>query len=265
MGCGDGMNHYEIDACGGATSVLHLAGDIDLAVVPDVRRDLETILDAGSTNVVLDLTHVSYADSSALGLLVWLDQRLRPFGGRLVLAGANRDIARILEISGLASVAPSFTASSNVEAALEGLDLPESPAQLLWTEHIEVPADASELASVRAAITSVLEPLGLPEACRFDLIVAVGEALSNAVRHGQPDGRRGVIDVIVSAFDDRVVVEVADEGRGFDGSHGGPDDLYATSGRGLMFMRALVDRVDFGSSGQGGTAVRLTKHRAHEY
>ena len=38
------------------------------------------------------------------------------------------------------------------------------------------------------------------------------------------------------------------------------DDLYAPSGRGIMFMRALMDRVDFEPAPGGGTLVRLTKH-----
>jgi anti-sigma regulatory factor (Ser/Thr protein kinase) len=37
-------------------------------------------------------------------------------------------------------------------------------------------------------------------------------------------------------------------------------DLYAPSGRGIMFMRALMDRVEFETAGGGGTLVRLVKH-----
>jgi anti-sigma regulatory factor (Ser/Thr protein kinase) len=70
--------------------------------------------------------------------------------------------------------------------------------------------------------------------------------------------------VDVSAFEDRVVLEIADNGvGGFDGVHTANDDLYAPSGRGIMFMRALMDRVEFEPAAGGGTVVRLVKHHGH--
>jgi anti-anti-sigma factor len=256
------MTTFSVELIAGtATLVLHLEGDVDIAVVPEIRSELDSSLGAGCTNVVLDLERVTYADSSALGLLVWLDHRLRPVNGRLVLAGASRDVARILEISGLAYVAHDFGMSSNVDAALEGLELPAEAAAPLWTRDIELESKPELLSSVREEIAAQLVPLGFPDAALFDMKVAIGEALSNAVRHGQPNAGGGRIKVDVTAYDDRVVVDVMDDGVGFDGSKDAPDDLYATSGRGLLFMRALVDRVEFEPSPMGGTMVRLVKHR----
>jgi anti-sigma regulatory factor (Ser/Thr protein kinase) len=53
---------------------------------------------------------------------------------------------------------------------------------------------------------------------------------------------------------------VTDSGDGFDGSTLRSEDLYASSGRGVMFMRALMDTVEFASCTDGGTAVTLVKH-----
>jgi anti-anti-sigma factor len=256
------MMTFNVDLIPGtATCVFHLEGDVDIAVVPDVRRRLDSTLERGCTNVILDLERVTYADSSALGLLVWLDHRLRPISGRLVLAGANRDVARILEISGLVYVAHDFAMSSNVDAALEALELSPEAAAPLWTRDIEIESRPELLSQVRERVTAELLPLGFPDAALFDVKVALGEALSNAVRHGQPDAGGGRIRVGLTAYDDRVVLDVMDNGIGFDGTKEVPDDLYATSGRGLMFMRALVDRVEFEPSPMGGTMVRLVKHR----
>jgi len=253
---------FNVDLIAGTeTCVVHLEGDVDIAVVPDVRRQLDSALEGGCTNVILDLEQVTYADSSALGLLVWLDHRLRPVSGRLVLAAANRDVARILEISGLAYVAHDFWMSSNVDAALEGLELPQEAATPLWARDIEIESRPELLSDVREQVTAELLALGFPGAALFDVKVALGEALSNAVRHGQPGEGPGRIRVGVTAYDDRVVLDVMDNGIGFDGAKDGPDDLYATGGRGLMFMRALVDRVEFEPSPMGGTTVRLVKHR----
>lgn len=242
--------------------VVRLTGDIDMTVVPELRRSLDSALEGGCDNLVLDFTDVVYADSSALGMLVWLDHRLRPAGGRLVLAGASRDVARILELSGLVNVAASIAMSANVDSALEGLELPEQASDPLWTRTIEMASDVNRLGAVREEVCSIVQPLKFPESALFDIKVALGEALANAIRHGAPDRGAGRVRIEVTAFDDRVIVEVMDNGVGFDGIHRGSDDLYASSGRGVMFMRALMDRVEFDESPLGGTLVRLTKHRS---
>lgn len=247
---------------GSRACVVRLSGDIDLSVVPELRRDLEGALSCGCKDIVLDLSAVTYADSSAIGLLVWLDHHLAPRSGRLVLAGANRDVTRILEIAGLLAVASSITTTPNLDSALEGITLGEPPAPPIWQETLDVVAEAEGLSDAREAVCRLLEPLDLPESSMFDIKVALGEALANAVRHGAPASGEASVAVRVTAYDDRVVLEVIDNGPGFDGVAQRSDDLYRPSGRGIRFMEALMDRVEFAPAEGGGTVVKLVKHRA---
>lgn len=240
--------------------VVRIEGELDLQSVPVVRKSLEAALERGCVNVVLDLARVSYADSSTFSLLVWLDRELVPREGKLVLAGANGNVSRVLELSGLVGAAPTIAASLDVSTALSGLDMGAPAAPALWTEEMSLPASAATLAEVRASVCDVLTPLRIPEATMFDIRVAVGEALANAIRHGSPGGVRDQIRVEIAAFSDRVSITVTDSGSGFDGATNRSDDLYASSGRGVIFMRALMDSVDFESCSDGGTAVTLVKH-----
>jgi len=259
------MSPFDITfAEGPHTCVVHPVGDIDMAVVPELRSGIDDALISGCSNVVLDLTEVTYADSSALGLLVWLDHRLEPLSGRLVLAGATLDVARILELSGLVSVAASIAMSANVTAALEGLDLVPAATEALWREEVEVPHDVNELSAVREQVSTLIQPLDFPESAIFDIKVALGEALANAIRHGVAEAGDSEVEVAVIAYDDRVVLEIADNGVGYDGTPSDTADVYAPGGRGIMFMRALMDSVDFEQRAGGGTLVRLVKHRAGE-
>lgn len=247
---------HDIHAC-----VVHLRGDVDVSVVPELRESLDNAIVTGCEAVVLDLSEVDYADSSALGLLVWLDHRLKPAGGRLMLAGANRDVTRILELSGLVNIAASIAMSANVSAALEGLEMPVRPSEPIWIEEIKMSPDVVQLGPTREQVCSIIKPLHFAESTMFDIKVALGEALANAVRHGSPAGSDGEILVRVIAGDDRVAIEVEDQGPGFDGIHSGSEDIYAPGGRGVLFMRALMDRVEFEPLDGGGTRVRLVKHR----
>jgi len=248
---------------GSRACVFRLSGDLDMAVVPELRERLDRSLGVGCENVVLDLTGVLYADSSALGLLVWLDHRLRPIGGRLVIAGASGDVSRILELSGLVSVAVTIAMSGSVASALEGLELPDTPSEQLWEHEIAVEANVNALSGVRERVCESLASLGFSESALFDIKVALGEALANAIRHGAPSEGASEILVKVRAYPERIVLEILDNGQGFDGTHSGSEDLYAPGGRGIMFMRALMDRVEYETSPSGGTLVRLTKHRPH--
>ncbi len=244
---------------GSPVCVVHIDGDMDMSVVPEIRSAVDRAVDGGCAHIVLDLAAVTYADSSALGLLVWLDRRLQPLNGRLVLAGAGRDVSRILELSGLIGLAPSIVMAGDAEQAVTGLEMPLPADEPLWERHLVVSARVEEMSRVRSDVCDLVEPLGLGEHEVFDLKVAVGEALANAVRHGSPGGEADRVDVTVGAYGDRVIVSVRDTGSGFDGVPAAGDDVYASGGRGIMFMRALMDRVEFAASDDGGTVVRLTK------
>lgn len=244
------------------TCVVRLFGDIDTAVVPEIKEAIASSLANGCINVVLDMTGVVYADSSALGLLVWLDRQLGPLEGRLVLAGANPDVQRILELSGLVGVAATIVASEDVSTALAGLKMAEVPARLLWEKSLRMNATVDGLATMREEVCDIISELNFADSAVFDIKVALGEALANAVRHGSPKDAGAVVDVAIAAFDDRIVIEVCDTGIGFDGTEQTSDDIYAPGGRGIMFMRALMDRVEFENPESGGTCVRLVKHRA---
>jgi anti-anti-sigma factor len=241
--------------------VLRVEGDFDSESVPRVRAALNSAVEAGHATIVLDLTDVPYMDSSALGFVVWADQRLRPVSGHLTLAGARPDVARILELSGLIGVAPCVAVAGSIEDALVPHDVLDPTDAPLWAESFEFPSEARNMSAARARVAEIVTPLGLNESAVFDIKVAVGEALANAVRHGSPRGQNDLVCVEVRAYPERVDVIVSDSGSGYDGSASSGHDTYAQNGRGVLFMRALMDAVEFRPSAGGGTDVLLAKRR----
>jgi len=240
--------------------VLHLHGDIDIVSVPDIKAHAQRLTLGGVKDLILDLDDVVYLDSAALGLIVWLDRLLAPLEGKLVLAGATRNVSRILELSGLVGIAPTISAVSDAREALDALDMPACPDVPEWSQSMSVAADLAQLGSLRSRVCELLATTGMTDATLFDVRVAVGEAIANAMRHGSPEGSDDQVLVDVEAYSDRVAVVVTDSGEGFNGNPDQGEDLYASSGRGVMFMRSLMDRVEFEPHADGGTSVTLIKH-----
>lgn len=237
-----------------------ISGDIDLATVPELQRSLGSIIEAGYTSIILDLAEVDYIDSTAFSLLVWLDRQLVDAQGSVILAGANEKVQRILNMTQIVTYMSALNTSENVEAALVALDRGEIESDLLWEHRFEVESSIDNLANMRHQSDEVLSSLEFTDAEKFDIRISLGEALANAVRHGSgEDGE--MITVAIRAFEDRVAIDVIDSGTGFSGDHCASDDLYAPSGRGIMFMNALMDSVSFAPGSDGGTVVTMEKRR----
>jgi anti-sigma regulatory factor (Ser/Thr protein kinase) len=93
----------------------------------------------------------------------------------------------------------------------------------------------------------------------FDMTLACGEALGNAVDHTCATG----VLATVTAYDDRIEVDVADCGEGFElGANEEPPETGpgAERGRGIRLMRLLTDAVSITRKPSGkGTVARLVK------
>ncbi|MGZ3499098.1 MAG: STAS domain-containing protein [Vulcanimicrobiaceae bacterium] len=84
----------------GAAMLVQLFGDLDIAVKDELQVKLEAAAQE-SNIVVIDLSKVEYADSTALGLFVALRNRLRERGGKVQLRAPSRQIRKLLEYAGL--------------------------------------------------------------------------------------------------------------------------------------------------------------------
>ena len=81
--------------------VVTLEGEIDIYSSPQFKEVLLKSIDDGATRVIIDLTDVSFIDSTALGVLVSGAKRVRPRNGSLEIICVDENIIRILEITGL--------------------------------------------------------------------------------------------------------------------------------------------------------------------
>ena len=98
------------------SKVLTLEGEIDLHVSPNVARDLQAMAKAKPPRLIVDLTRVSYIDSSGLAVLLDRMQQVEYYGGKFYLAGAGEGLRTVFESSRLDQV---FRIQPDLESALQ--------------------------------------------------------------------------------------------------------------------------------------------------
>jgi serine/threonine-protein kinase RsbW len=123
---------------------------------------------------------------------------------------------------------------------------------------LTIPARAEYITLCRLALTGIARVRDLPDEVLADLKLALTEAASNSVRHaysGNDDA--GVVEISYELRHDRLVIEVSDEGEGFDPAEadGEPEEL-SEGGLGIAIIRAIADEVEIGTQ-PGGKGSRL--------
>jgi anti-anti-sigma factor len=96
-------------------NVLPLEGEIDLHVSPRIASALTAMLDEKPQRLVVDLSRVSYIDSSGLAVLIEGMQNVEGYGGRFALSGLQENVRPIFEIARLDQV---FRIFPDVDSAL---------------------------------------------------------------------------------------------------------------------------------------------------
>ncbi|MBI3945815.1 MAG: ATP-binding protein [Armatimonadetes bacterium] len=240
------------------SAVIHnIEGDLDFASASRTREHLIHLLNQGQKDLTVDLGAAGYVDSAGLLALIAVATRASGAGGSVRVRNPSATLMRMLNLSHAAEV---------LGLASEALPL---PARRRHTDtgvgrwdvfRFVVPATAQACAQVRRAVIQEAARTPLTPACCADLELAVGEAFANAVRHGSPRGEQDRVTVRCLVGRDAVVVEVADEGLGFDRSEvvlPRPEEI-REGGMGIFYMEAVMDSVEFEYTTRG-MVVRLAK------
>ena len=132
---------------------------------------------------------------------------------------------------------------------------------------VAIPSDVSQIERVVETIVARCAAHDFPRrACALNVPVALPEALANAIVNGNGRDAAKHVEVRGCVDDLALVVEVHDEGAGFDLARhtnrpGDPGFVDREDGRGLFLMQALMDRVEQFADPRHGNVVRLTLRR----
>ncbi len=89
-----------------AVHVISLAGELDLATAPELERELQRVEASAAESIVLDLSGLTFMDSTGLILILRAEARSRSDSNRLLLRRGPDNVQRVFTITGMDGVLP---------------------------------------------------------------------------------------------------------------------------------------------------------------
>ena len=121
-------------------------------------------------------------------------------------------------------------------------------------ERLEIESDFQELPKVEALVDKVCSSLGVNEDFYGNVLIAVTEAVNNAIEHGNANAANLKVAVAVADAKDEFCFAIEDKGRGFDYDNlpdpTAPENILKENGRGIFLMRNLADELEFEENGR---------------
>ncbi len=131
------------------------------------------------------------------------------------------------------------------------------------TLELTIPSNPDLTAEVDRCIEDLTARIGYDQATRGDIMVAVNEAVKNAILHGNKCDESKQVIITCNCSSTEFRIHICDCGGGFDPESlpdpRNPDNLLKENGRGILMIKALMDEVEFDVS-ENGTSLTMIKY-----
>lgn len=119
---------------------------------------------------------------------------------------------------------------------------------------IQIPSLAENIRMIESFIDNAKEKYKLEDDIYGNIMIAVTEAVNNAIRHGNSNDKSKNVALSLSLEDNQIKFTVSDEGKGFDYHNlpdpTAPENIEKPGGRGIFLMKHLCDEVAFKEEGK---------------
>lgn len=240
-------------------ATLKITGELCYESSMDLVGAVRDCISKGMQSVVLDLEEVEMIDSSGLKLLLGARKECLESGAVLRIAVASECATRIISMSGLSGAfgmpEPVWRSPQPVPLAGFGSDRSK------WRVYEYVAAsDPYVISILRDKATAASVEAGASGEMLCDIQIAVGEALTNAYKHGSPEKGVNRITLKCLSCPEALAFEIIDEGNAFDADATPEPDPreMRPNGMGIYLMRQAMDEVEFAHDCPGNR-VRMVK------
>ncbi len=97
----------------GDPQCIRLSGEIDIYTAQDFQKPVEALIEEGVETIRLDMTDLTYIDSTAIGILIELKKASQEAGIDLVIVNPRKNIRKLLELTGVNKILKITKGDSN--------------------------------------------------------------------------------------------------------------------------------------------------------
>ena len=130
---------------------------------------------------------------------------------------------------------------------------------------LSIPSEDKYIYLLDLVVSYASKEMGFDEETTQQVNLAVIEAGTNAIKHGNGGDPEKAAQFRFRIAEDKLTVFVRDCGSGFDledvGDPLSPENFMRPCGRGIFLMNALMDEVEYNMDENSGTEVRLVKYK----
>src|SRR5690606_11129444 len=124
---------------------------------------------------------------------------------------------------------------------------------IMSLKRIQLPSTKESILEIEQLIDSFCETREVTQDCYGNMLIALTEAVNNAIQHGNGYKKEKLVEIEYEVLDDEILLTVKDEGNGFDFDKIPdptlPENILKTSGRGVFLMQNLADKFAFENNG----------------
>lgn len=227
-------------------------------------------IDAGVVDlVVADLPNASTRDRA---MLRSIHAQRQPIPLVITTNGKPADLRGALGPVRVDTLECPFTEESIDEAIERVLALQQSHGDTLKilpylaeTVRFVIPSRVEFLDGVLNHLTERLVQFGIIRPESIDVVVALDEAIVNAIKHGNGYDAEKLVTIEAEISAELARFTIADEGPGFSEKDVpdpcAPENLLRPSGRGLLLIRSIMDKVEYSGCGNALTMVKYSETR----
>lgn len=236
---------------------LKIAADISYENASSVLDQIKTHAASCEGKLTLDLSAVDMIDSSGLKTLLQAKQFCDDSHISFKLDKVSASVVHVICMSGFGPV----FGQSPIDVCEKSITRSVPVSTEAWKVYeYKAVSDPSVISILRNVVLDAAIEVGAPKDVVCDIQIAVGEAITNAYRHGSPQKGKNKIMLKCSVCPKAMIVEIEDEGLPFDPDAVSIPDpaLLRDHGMGIYLMRQAMDVVEF-KSNNPGNHVKMIK------
>ncbi len=144
----------------------------------------------------------------------------------------------------------------------EPVTLARAMRELKQTIQFSLPSSVDYITGAAALLTEALVRFGIVTIEEINIKIAIVEALTNAMEHGNGFDSHKLVKVEAKFLETKAEIKINDQGRGFNHrklpNPTAPENLYKPRGRGIYMIHRLMDEVRYNRK---GNSLRMVKYR----